>query len=213
MARSKRYKSSYMNPKKVADIARNVLKKNSETKTTVQGGNYTLSSSNHMDSTNKIDLFAVGQGDGQNQRDGHQIRVTAYDTILTFVLNESVVSSAANLPLLVRVIEYTPRGNQSLDLSLTNIYDQPDLDDFNIHRDVLMPLSITGGTGGPTATYRSRKFFKRPLHVQYDSSTSDDIVKNERKIYFCFNVDGLKSIAVGNNIGLVWRSRIKFKDM
>lgn len=197
--------------RKVATIARKVLHTNTETKTKTQSGDYPMGLSNMNAATNKIDLFAIAVGDDQQTREGNQVRVTYLEYRLRFCLNENVlgVASVSYYPILVRVIEYTPRMNQDDDLSLLNIHSSPDLDKYAIHQD--REFALTPGVKPHQMVWR-QKYFKNPLRVQYASSTQDDISHNQRKIYWMIDTDSLKSITSNNILSISWNCRIKYKD-
>lgn len=192
----------------VAKIARNVLNKNTETKTVVLHNSYTISTTNRFSANNKFDLFEVAQGDGQSSRDGNQIRVTALEYRLVFCLNESVITAVSQWPILIRVVEYTPRLNQDDDLSFSTINDYADLDMFAIHSDRLLVIYPTRDT----AVVSRRKYFSRPIMVQSSGSAANSITKNARKLYFCYDCDGLKTLPAGNAVSLEYQYRVKYKD-
>lgn len=202
-------KSKRVTTKRVAEIARSVLKKNTETKTKVNHGDYPISSANALSVNNKFDFFDIATGTDQSSRDGNQIRVTNLEYRIVWMLNQQVVTTTAQYPLICRVIEYTPKQDQSADLSFANIHDMPDLDNFSIHKDITFTLSPEK----PTHIVTSRKWFKRPLMVQYNASTAGGtITKNERKLYFCYGTDGLHTLAAGNCLSVQYQYRYRYKD-
>lgn len=195
--------------KRIAKIARKVTRQEQETKTVILTGNTTLNGTTPFSSSNKLDWFQIAAGTSQQTRLGNEIKVTGVDYRLMFLLNEQLVTSASEYPILVRVIEYTPKDDASSDLSMANFYELPDLDQYAVHSDTVKCLAPNGHQ---CAIFKRTKWFKRPITVRYHNTNADSVVKNERKLYFIIGTDSNHTLDTGACVGMVYQARVRFKD-
>ena len=170
-----------------------IIKSNQEIKTAVFNfpGGTTVGTTG-----NDSSLVNVAQGDTQQSRDGNQLRLLSIEGDLFLAASDS--SNA------VRMLLYRQKDASGAAMAIA--YDGlPDLDQYVVYRDFLIPLATSGGPGVSRRRFRI-KFPASGLRVQYDGTAGTDIVSGYMKMYVVSDSSSAPHPTVVGNV------RIRYTD-
>lgn len=142
-------------------------------------------SSRRPDSDNPYDVSFLGvdQGDGQHQRDGHQVRITSWYGQLLFLC------PASGSGEMVRMVIYKPKnieddltGHTSGTTPLT-VNGQIDGDRFIVYSDKTFAMQPANGGGQNYKMITLKRKFKRSVLQVYDGSSASQVADNDIRLY------------------------------
>lgn len=199
MAR-KFYKKKSKKKNGLKKLIKNMINKNTETKTVVNTtlGNVPLSTQGV-----NYPMMEVAQGVDQNQRIGNLIKVTS------FRLKGILTGGTSNA--ISRIIIYIPSNPNTMLPVTTTVYDPIDQDAFTILSDRLVTTNANGQTLVP---YNKVSLFNRGqrngLNVRFDGAQGSDLVRNSLVVYFVSSVPHANPIA--QKTSFIGYARYYFKD-
>lgn len=146
-------------------------------------------------------LTIIQQGTDANQRVGNQIHVTGWYGQLTFT------GSLTDDFNTIRCLIYSPK-DPSVTLTGIEVYDNIDLDQFNVYYDKLFTVSKNGGPFTRNLTLRKKfnKGNRQGKKVQYYGSGSTDYASGPMFLYVVSD-----SLAVSHPI-VTGHLRVYYKD-
>lgn len=183
--------------KPVKKYVNNVINKRSETKRAVSSA-LRANAEPVSGTILEIDLTAIAQGVGDNQRVGNACNLTKIEFDLTF--EKRLATDVSNI---IRCILYSPK-DPTTRMTTVQVQGYPDLDQFNILYDRSFSMF---DAENPSKRLVYSKRFPKGRHLRYTASGAGTCIKGNLLLYIV--ADSSTTVAPK----CTYRARAFFKDM